>query len=498
MGRKGAVVFALLLGLLPVQSYALTPATDILRWGGCWFDNPDPGRIDCAVLQRRVAKAGGGRLTVELPVVRIRYDYARARSIHGDVSRPSAVPIVYVNGGPGMATGLDRAGVRDWLSWYDNQGWPHDLVLYDQRGTGFARPRLDCPDFRAAAPEILAQHLSLKEEVRQWEVLNTRCRDQLLADGIDPGAYSTDANADDLWSLVRGLGGEVNLLAQSYGAKIALRLLARGASGVRALVLDSPYPPGVDRTLSSPYVVQRAVEALAAACTRDEQCRQDIGDAAVLVQGLAEKLRAEPMQVRLASTAGHIEVVINDSRFLDILFMAMGQGDPARGLLPVLKQLQLGQDAPFLAWVGMYLDWMLDEQFSDPVFQLVECHDQPGPISEARYRRSLDEYPMLGRLVSDPWLWDKPACPIWGYGGSGAQDMAPVSYEIPALVLSGELDAITPPGWAHLAKGQFRVGHHVTVPDAGHGVLGGDLCLIWLIRSFWSDPAQAPDASCWR
>ncbi len=48
----------------------------------------------------------------------------------------------------------------------------------------------------------------------------------------------------------------------------------------------------------------------------------------------------------------------------------------------------------------------------------------------------------------------------------------PVVSDVPALVLSGDLDPVTPPAWGESVVKTLKNGRHVTVPGTGHGVIG--------------------------
>ena len=57
------------------------------------------------------------------------------------------IPILYITGGPGSDTEIDRRGMATWLAirraaWLDGR----DFILFDQRGVGIAKPALECPE----------------------------------------------------------------------------------------------------------------------------------------------------------------------------------------------------------------------------------------------------------------------------------------------------------------------------------------------------------------
>jgi alpha-beta hydrolase superfamily lysophospholipase len=87
-------------------------------------------------------------------------------------------------------------------------------------------------------------------------------------------------------------------------------------------------------------------------------------------------------------------------------------------------------------------------------------------------------------------------CKLWPRGPVDADLHAPLRSSVPALLLSGEADPVTPPADAErLAQGLTRY-RHLVVPGEGHGqIITG--CMPKLMADFLdtADPGQL-DASC--
>jgi len=71
-----------------------------------------------------------------------------------------------------------------------------------------------------------------------------------------------------------------------------------------------------------------------------------------------------------------------------------------------------------------------------------------------------------------------------------------VSSDIPALVLSGEFDPITPPSWGQLVAENLENSFFYTLPTVGHGVVRSDACALQIAVDFVNDPTTASDAAC--
>jgi hypothetical protein len=67
---------------------------------------------------------------------------------------------------------------------------------------------------------------------------------------------------------------------------------------------------------------------------------------------------------------------------------------------------------------------------------------------------------------------------------------------VPALILSGDVDPVTPPPWGEAVARHLKNARHVAVPATGHGVVGTP-CGQRLIEQFLEDGSAAGlDTSC--
>ena len=88
------------------------------------------------------------------------------------------------------------------------------------------------------------------------------------------------------------------------------------------------------------------------------------------------------------------------------------------------------------------------------------------------------------------------ACAVWPRGELPDGYREPVRSDAPVLILSGELDPVTPPRWGDHAAAALPNSRHLVVPGTGHGTLRAG-CATRLIGEFLDSPDPAAlDASC--
>ena len=135
--------------------------------------------------------------------------------------KPLSVPLVYLSGGPGEpSVKYTTARLRSpfWARYREKR----DLIVFDQRGTGFSDPQF-CLEMNFTLYTSIFRGLSATD--RRALVVETvdACRKKILPQGVDFDFYNSIANAQDLDDLRRALGYEQwNLFGISYGTRVAL------------------------------------------------------------------------------------------------------------------------------------------------------------------------------------------------------------------------------------------------------------------------------------
>ncbi|MCB1040793.1 MAG: alpha/beta fold hydrolase, partial [Acidimicrobiales bacterium] len=217
--------------------------------------------------------------TVEVPEDRLDPDsrmitLAVAR-IHSSSATPKPDPVVQLEGGPGFAsledvTGYARSKVLE----------ERDYILWDQRGTGFSDPNLDCTETNEAVWDIFATTDPPEEEAKVIEDSLRECRARVVAAGAELDGYDTTQNAADLADLRVALGvDEWNLRGISYGSALAIETVRSHPEGIRSVLLDSIVPPDSGfGALGRGQSALRAYQALYDACADDADCTAKYGD----------------------------------------------------------------------------------------------------------------------------------------------------------------------------------------------------------------------------
>jgi pimeloyl-ACP methyl ester carboxylesterase len=387
-------------------------------------------------------------------------------------------PVFILAGGPGQAASDFYAA---YAGAFGRVLRRHDLVLVDQRGTGRSN-RLGCD----IPPDV---EINTPSPARLAEIA-TACRRALPG---RPEYYTTSVAVRDLDAVRAALGApRISLYGVSYGTRVALHYVRRHAAHVRAVVLDGALPPDES---PEPAVTGNAVRALGlvfARCHADAACARAFPDPAGQFERLRAALEAHPVHVRVADpTSGLGRELDLDATGLAGTVRMASYSTATVALLPyVLDRASRGEYAPLAAQL-LGFSSHLERQLAYGMNLAVSCTEDLPQVTAADRARAAGSY--LGRAQFD--LLDA-MCAGWPAGVVDADLYAPLAAPVAALVLSGELDPVTPPAFGARAAAAFADTRHIVVPGQAHGQLAVG-CAPRVIAAFLAaGTARGLDTSC--
>lgn len=414
-----------------------------------------------------------------------------AVAIIGSTSRnPQPDPVVYLEGGPG------GSALSDPDFWLDSPlRDTRDIILFDQRGTGFSLPSLDCWETTDYAENEETEFASSIDAA-------AACRVRLVEEGVDLTQYNSAASAADADDLRQALGIEQwNLYGVSYGTRLAMTIMRDFPAGVRSVLLDSAYPPDVDGYTEEARNSIVAIDVLLAGCAADAECNDAFPDLSARFYDLVATLNDEPVEIDGYATTG--------DDLVNFLFGALYDTETIPYLPLVIHEAANGNYEPWTALEagdeeeGYHRrqdeegDAPENDGDADGMFYSVECRDAV-PFSDLDQAAKLvEDYPPQvteGLLASTEETF--AICELWGAGVAPPRENKPVVSRIPTLILAGEYDPVTPPAWSKRAGRWLFNDQYVEVARGGHAVSFLGECGPQLAAAFFDNPEQPLDTSC--
>lgn len=377
-------------------------------------------------------------------------------------------PVFFLAGGPGQGAAQMARGLREMFRRVQSE---RDIVLVDQRGTGKSNP-LNCT----------SDSDSLQDLNEPDQTGLDRLRKCMHGYDADLRLYTTPIAMDDLDEVRAFLAYDrINLYGGSYGTRAALVYLRRHEAHVRSMVIDGVAPPDMRLPLFFARDAQRALDLLIADCEKNEQCRSRYPQLAQRIKALVERLEKAPVHARLVHPRTGVEddVAVNAGLVASTLFAAL-YSPLAASLIPALVERAGRDDFQGMLALAM-MNSGLAENMSLGMQLSVLCTEDFGRITPEDTEREA-----AGTLFGKHLLETRmKACEFWPKGTVPANYYQPVESPVPTLILSGELDPVTPPSWGDAVAGSLPNSRHLVAPGTGHGVVG-TACGMRIIRDFFA------------
>jgi pimeloyl-ACP methyl ester carboxylesterase len=388
-------------------------------------------------------------------------------------------PLFFLAGGPGQGAAQLARQVR---AAFRSVQRTRDIVLVDQRGTGKSNP-LNCRSDANSLREMTEPTVSSLDRLKQC----------LAGYNADVRLYTTTIAMDDLDQVREHLGYDrINVYGGSYGTRAALVYLRRHGERVRTMILDGVAPMDMRLPMYTARDAQRALDKLLSDCDGDSACAQAFPDLRARIRILLHRLEQAPPTVRIVHPrTGVPEDVRVEARVVaSILFSALYSPVTA-SIVPALVEHAERNEFQSVFALGLAGEGA-DENMSVGMQLSVLCSEDAVRLTPADVQHAAAGTVFGTHLLSS----QLEACAMWPRGTVDASYYDPVVSDIPALVLSGDLDPVTPPAWGESVVRTLKNGRHITVPGTGHGVLG-TACGQRLIEDFLDSASAASlDVSC--
>ena len=387
-------------------------------------------------------------------------------------------PLFLLAGGPGQAAVETFPAMNPMLKEVRKR---RHILLVDQRGTGKSN-LLSCKD--------VGNDAETDSSAAAMQAAARTCAD-VLGKQADLRHYTTTDAVADLEAVRKAIGAaQVNLYGVSYGTRVAQQYAMRHPQAIRSIVLDSPVP---NATRLGNIFARNLDDALAlqfAQCTKAAACKGKLGDPRAELDRLLAKLRVQPVtvQYRDATSGEQREGVLKAETVAGLVRMYAYM--PAAGaLLPqLIHDANNGRYADLMALAQMMTGSMQDTMAMGMQMSVICSEDGDSMVA-----REEDAGTVLGNLMPQSMA---AMCAVWPKGEVPADFNKPLATKVPALVLAGEFDPVTPPRYGEEIVKTLPNGRLFVLRGQGHSVIGAG-CMPKLFAQFVEKAdAGALDGKC--
>lgn len=406
---------------------------------------------------------------------------------------PAPDPVIYLEGGPGapFLKGDTDSVNSAFAPFLDKR----DFISFDQRGTGYSTPSLYCNEDWEATWAYLDKNLPHDQAVAKETQVLQQCHDRVVKPGIDVNAYNSAENAADVADLRRALGyKEWNLYGISYGTRLALTVMRDHPQGIRSVILDSNIPPEIDGVLSVPDTANHIFRTFFDGCASSPSCNAAYPNLEKTFYALVDKLNANPITVPVPrpDNGKQYTMIFTGDDAIGALFFSFYITQIIPEMPKVITQAANGDYNAMLSL--KYNAIISDENISTGLYFSVNCSEEVAFDTPDQLQAEDAKYPQEHHNF-DPADF-VPECKAWNVKRAPDIETKPVVSSIPALVMEGTYDPITPPDFGKETAKYLDHSFYVEFPGVGHGTSVTGPCPTGIALAFLDNPTQKPDSSC--
>lgn len=401
--------------------------------------------------------------------------------------RPDAQPdpLFFLAGGPGQGAARMAKPIKELFRRVQND---RDIVLVDQRGTGHSHPLNCLNDEEEDSLKSLAE-----TEPQSLDRLKA-CMSKYDADLTQ---YTTTIAMDDLDDVRQFLGyDKINVYGGSYGTRAALVYLRQHGDHLRTVILDGVAPTFMRLPLFFARDSQRAFDLLVRDCETDPGCSKAYPNIGARAKALMERLEKDPPKVRITHprTGVEADVTIQPRLLANVIIQTL-YSPMASALVPaIIAAAEKNDFDSMLALSGLGGGGGNDDEPGMAIgmqLSVICAEDAPKYTPDDIQKEAANT--LFGRYVM---TMQSRACGFWPRGKVDASFYDPVKSAVPALVMSGEIDPVTPPTWGEQTAATLSNSKHVVMPGTGH-TAGSTGCGQRIIKDFIDKGSVANlDTSC--
>jgi pimeloyl-ACP methyl ester carboxylesterase len=361
-------------------------------------------------------------------------------------------PIVFLSGGPGEAATAAAPGFVD--SW-ERQN--HDVVLLDLRGTGEGH-HLDC-DLGGSDDDLQGYLLPLFSDATRVAACG-----KALAKKADLTRYTTAQAMEDLDALRQALGYDrINIQAGSYGTRAALYYIRRYGRHVRAALLSGIAALENRTPLYHAAAAQRAFDELVEQCEAEPACRAAYPRLRDDLRSILERLRSAPATARIShpTTGVPADIVLTEPAFGDGLRVMLYSVEGGRRVPHLLQRAKSGDFTEF-GEAALRTSRDFKNAIRMGLLLSVTCSEDVRRIRPEEVERETagsftGPHRVRGQMA---------ACSVWPRADIPADYHRLFQSDVPALIVSGALDPVTPPQWGEVMRRYLPNSVHLVMSGA--------------------------------
>ncbi len=369
-------------------------------------------------------------------------------------------PLFLIQGGPGGSS-IEMANFIHGV--FADVRKNRDLIFVDQRGTGKSNP-LRCEQLNGADLQ-LPESIQMEKYLQYMESCSEKFKASLPF-------YTTLYAVQDLDAVRVALGYKtINLWGVSYGTRVALEYAKRYPQSTRSIILDGVAPTEIALSKFSARDSLAALTAVNNECLAQPECVRTFGDILQKTEIVYARLqladqRGVPLVVHYAHPVyqQQEQLTLTAKNFSMLIFNALYSRDLTVLLPQAISEAEQENYRLLAAVFSLAMEQSQKMNIADAMHFSVLCNEDWHFISATDVETTP---PFFGlNAIKDRNI----ICGFWPKAHLPEDYWQPVHSEVPALLLSGKHDPVTPESWADQVASGLPNSVRLLAAGGNHGV----------------------------
>lgn len=433
------------------------------------FINEAPPRVSCGFVSvPRNHDKPDSRDKIELPVLIAK----STRSLSPNTEQAVLIP---GGGGPGASMGFGYLYSRgEYLEPYQSlRQAGYDIVIIDQRGAGFASPRLSCTETIKVFKSLATQNRTLAQEIKEYHHAIAACRKRLNTLYGDLSPFDTRQSARDFLTIIDNLPyRRWSTIATSYATVLAQAMIIEQPDTFESVVLDSPVPLDYQQPITK-EVTHKAIVKTINRCRQTPLCNSRYPALATQFNDILIRARTRPYGIKIQTYepeggSKYKTLIIDDNAVLAIFFTAIYNNESIAMLPQVINKLHKGHKQALKTFAEEFWYQSTDPDYADGLNMTIHCKERQ--ILEDKY---LVQHPdFLDTLSADSkraLAAQTELCKAWRVKTDNSL-LPTKKFNTRTLVLAGSLDPVISKADISNTIDNFSDATTTVVQGAGHSV----------------------------
>lgn len=373
---------------------------------------------------------------------------------------PKEDPLFLIQGGPGGSS-VDMATIVHYA--FTEVRKNRDLIFVDQRGTGKSSPMV-CERL-SKADELLPE----AEQTAKSLLFIKNCAEKYRAQVT---YYTTPYAAQDLDLVRQTLGYEkINLWGGSYGTRVALEYLREFSQHTRTLILDGVAPVQIALPKYFQTDALAALKAINSNCQAQEKCKNLYGDIVTKAEQVTQRFaQAQADNAPISIEFEHprhqqkTQLILTPKSFSALIFMSLYSRDLTVLLPHAIANAEKGDYRLIASLSALASEQENFSNLSEGMRFSIICNEDAHFISAEDIANAK---PFFGLNMLKDFA---DACALWPKANLPPNYNEPIASDVPALLLSGNHDPVTPPRWAEMVAKQLTQSLQIVAPGGNHSI----------------------------